>query len=148
MVIFLLRHADRSSTGDDALSPAGRARAERLAHMLVETGVSMALCSDAQRTQETLAPLKLVRGDGLVIKPVSTQAPGGLAEHVNATVAAIEALPAGAVVMVVGHSNTIGPIIERLGGGSIAPIGETEFDKLFLLCRPAGSSNAALQMRY
>ena len=148
MMIFLLRHADRSSTSADTLSPTGRKRAERLGHMLGEAGVSVAFCSDAQRTRETLAPLQQVRGDALVITEVSTEAPGGLAEHINQIVAAIESLPAGTVAVVVGHSNTVGPISEGLGGESIALIQETEFDKLFLLCRAAGGEKTLLKMRY
>ena len=116
--------------------------------MLGETGVSVAFCSDAQRTRETLAPLQQVRGDALAITEVSTEASGGLAEHINEIVAAIESLPADTVVVVVGHSNTVGPIIEGLGGESIALIQETEFDKLFLLCRAAGGEKTLLKMRY
>jgi phosphohistidine phosphatase SixA len=144
MMIFLLRHADRS-TSADALSQTGRKRAERLGHMLGETGVSVAFWSGAQRTRETLEPLQQVRGDALAIK--KPEASGGLA-HINEIVAAIESLPADTVVVVVGHSDTVGPIIKGLGGGSIAPIQETEFDKLFLLCRAAGGEKTLLGMRY
>jgi phosphohistidine phosphatase SixA len=145
MMVFLLRHADRS-TSADTLSPAGLKRAERLGHMLGETGVSVAFCSDAQRTRETLAPLQRVRGDALVI--TEPEAPGGHPQHVNEIVAAIQSLPADTVVVVVGHSNTVGPIIEGLGCESIAPIQETEFDKLFLLSAAAGGEKTLLKMRY
>ena len=62
MVVFVLRHADRDPAAD-TLSAAGVKRAEFLAHMLAGSGVSEAFCSDAQRTHQTLAPLKQALGD-------------------------------------------------------------------------------------
>ena len=116
----------------DALSPKGIARAKRLALMLAESGVSQAYSSDAKRTHATLSPLKEKLGDALVITEASAAAPGGPTAHVQEIVAAISALPAAAVAIVVSHSNTVGPIIAGLGGGAIASIAETEFDKLFI----------------
>jgi phosphohistidine phosphatase SixA len=148
MVIFLLRHADRSSDLADSLSAAGVKRSELLARMLVESGVSVAFCSDAARTRETLIPLKRTRGDALSINEVSAGTPGGIAAHIQLVIAAIEVMPDTTVAVVVSHSNTVGPIIEGLGGGSIAPIQESEFDKLFILFRPMGCSKTLLQLRY
>src|SRR3954453_8056136 len=129
MIIFVLRHCDRSPAPSDGLSPAGVARAHLLAHMLSESGVSMAYCSDALRTQETLVPLKEVLGDALTIKKVSAARPGGPEAHIEAVVAALKQLPDSAVAIVVSHSSTIGPIIKNLGGSSIFPIADNEFDK-------------------
>src|SRR3954468_7627448 len=120
MIIFVLRHADRSPTLSDGLSPAGVARARFLAHMLSESGVSMAYCSDALRTQETLVPLKEALGNALTIKKVSAAGPGGLEAHIEAIVAALKELPDSAIAVVVSHSNTVGLIIEGLGGSSIS----------------------------
>jgi hypothetical protein len=36
-------------------------------------------------------------------------------------------------VLIAGHSNTIPQIIEGLGGESISPIAETEYDNLFIV---------------
>ncbi|CCE98516.1 conserved hypothetical protein (plasmid) [Sinorhizobium fredii HH103] len=147
MVIFVLRHGDRNPAAD-ALSPAGVKRAKFLAHMLAGSGVSEAYCSDAQRTHETLAPLKQLLGNELAITEFSAAAPGGPDAHVQAIVAAAAALPATAVAVVVSHSNTVGPIIQGLGGGVIAPIGEAEFDRLFVLIIPPNGDKALLQLRY
>jgi phosphohistidine phosphatase SixA len=144
LVIFVLRHADRTSSSVDALSPAGVERSRRLGRMLAESGVSVAYCSDALRTRETLAPLKQALGDALTINEV----PGGAAAHSQAVAAAIEALPAATVVAVVSHSDTVGLIIEALGGGSIAPIAGNEFDRLFVLFGPADGNVTLLQLRY
>ncbi|MGO4841984.1 histidine phosphatase family protein, partial [Rhizobiaceae sp. 2RAB30] len=114
----VLRHADRNSPAD-SLSSAGVKRAKFLAHMLAGSGVSVAYCSDAQRTHETLAPLKELLGNELAITEFSAAAPAGPDGHVQAIVAAAAALPATAVAVAVSHSNTVGPIIEGLGGGII-----------------------------
>src|SRR5881275_2273062 len=60
MIIFALRHADRTAADD--LSPAGRERAELLARMLAETGVSIAYRSDAVRAARTLERLERAGG--------------------------------------------------------------------------------------
>ncbi|WP_353830864.1 histidine phosphatase family protein [Mesorhizobium sp.] len=130
------------------MSPAGVKRAKVLAHMLAGSGVSQAYCSDAQRTRETLVPLKQLLGNNLAINEFSAAAPGGPDGHVQAVVAAADTLPATAVAVAVGHSNTVGPIIQGLGGGVIAPIGEAEFDRLFVFFIPPNGNKTLLQLRY
>ena len=69
--------------------------------------------------------------------------------HIETVVSAIRALPADAVAAVVGHTNTIPQIIEGLGGGSDGiAIGETEFDRLFVLSRAPGGFVALVKLRY
>jgi phosphohistidine phosphatase SixA len=116
--------------------------------MLAESGAKVAYCSDAARTRETLEPLKQALGNALAIHPISAGAPGGPTGHVDAVVAAITALQPGTTAIVVSHSNTVGPIIQGLGGGTIAPIDETEFDKLFVLFKPANGQGTLLRLRY
>jgi phosphohistidine phosphatase SixA len=146
MIIFALRHADRTS-GDD-LSPAGRKRATLLARMLAESGVSIAYRSDAVRAARTLEPLKQTLGAALTIEEVGFPGTNGVEFHIAKTVKKIKLLPANAVVAVVSHSNTVGPILERLGSGPIATITDTEFDKLFVLFIGAQSPPALVMMRY
>ena len=147
MVIFVLRHADRDPEAD-TLSPAGVRRAKFLAHMLAGSGIGHAYCSDAQRTHETLAPLKQLLGNDLVITEFSAGAPAGPDGHVRAVVAAIAALPTTAVAIVVSHSNTVGPIIEGLCGDVIAQIDDSEFDRLFILVISPSGSKTLLPLRY
>jgi hypothetical protein len=69
-------------------------------------------------------------------------------EDVAATIAAVKSQPADSVVAVVGHSNTIGPIIDGLGGGIVEEIGANEFDKLFVVfIAPVGTATL-LRLRY
>jgi phosphohistidine phosphatase SixA len=145
MIIFALRHADRTS-GDD-LSTAGQKRATLLARMLAESGVSIAYRSDAVRAARTLEPLKQAVG-ALTIEEVGFPGTNGVEFHIATIVEKIKALPANAVVAVVSHSNTVGPILERLESGPVATIKDTEFDKLFVLFIGAPSPPSLVMMRY
>jgi phosphohistidine phosphatase SixA len=146
MVVFALRHADRTPADD--LSPAGQQRATLLARMLAESGVSIAYRSDAVRAARTLEPLKQALGAALTIEEVGFPGPSGKELHIAKIVNSIKSLPANAIVAVVSHSNTVGPILEGLGSGPIATIKETEFDKLFVLFIGAEGPPNLVMMRY
>ncbi|MET0922300.1 MAG: histidine phosphatase family protein [Xanthobacteraceae bacterium] len=147
MIVFALRHADRTATGDD-LSPAGHKRALLLARMLAESGVSVVFRSDAVRAARTVEPLKQKLGNALIVKEVGFQGPNGVASHIAKVVDFVKAQPAAAVVAVVSHSNTVGPILQGLGAGPVAPIGDNEFDKLFVLFRAPNVPASLTMLRY
>ena len=145
MIVIALRHADR--TRADALSAAGKQRAKLLARMLGEAGVRVAFRSQFKRARDTLVPLK-EKVPGLRIEELAVaQAESGDA-YAKRIAAAVHALPADTVVAVVGHSDTVGPTIAQLGGGRIDPIGESEFDKLFVLSIAPDRSASLLKLRY
>jgi phosphohistidine phosphatase SixA len=54
LIVIVLRHADRQPDPVDDLTPAGRERAELLARMLAESGVTAAFHSGAERARLTL----------------------------------------------------------------------------------------------
>lgn len=147
MIVFVLRHAERQAGGADALSFAGKKRADLLARMLGESGVRLALCSDAARTRETVAPLRAALGQALELAEFRTNGPLGIDGHIGDVVTRLKALPSEAVALVVGHTNTIGPIIKGLCGQNIAAIAESEFDKLFAVTTTGALGMSAL-MRY
>jgi phosphohistidine phosphatase SixA len=146
MIVFVLRHADRTPEPADDLSAAGRERAKLLARMLAESGVSVAHRSDAVRARRTLEPLQQKLGNALTVREVGTQE--GPDQHVAKVVQAVKSLSAETVAAVVSHSNTVGPIIEGLGAGSIGPIGDTEFDKLFVVFIAPNGAATLLRLRY
>jgi phosphohistidine phosphatase SixA len=146
MIIFALRHADRTA-GDD-LSPAGQRRAELLARMLGETGVSIVYRSDAIRAVRTVEPLKVKLGASLTIEEVGFPVINGIETHILQIVERIKALPARTVLAVVSHSNTVGPILEGLGSEPVDQIKDTEFDKLFVLFIDATGCVALTTLRY
>jgi len=148
MIVFVLRHADRKPEPDDGLTPAGVERAKLPARMLAESGVSVAYCSEAARTQQTLEPPAQLLGNALTIKPINIGEQGADA-HVQKIVQSVKSRPAGTTIVVVSHSNTVGPIVQGLvEGAAIGPIGDNQFDKLFVVfIGPTGSTDL-LRLRY
>jgi len=145
MIVILLRHADKIAP--DGLSPAGKERAKLLARMLGDAGVSVAFRTQFQRAKETLLPLK-EKVPGVRIEEITTPAAESGEHYAQRVAAAVLALPADAVVAVIGHSDTVGPTIAHLGGGPIGPIAETEFDKMFVLFVEADQPTSLLKLRY
>jgi phosphohistidine phosphatase SixA len=141
MIVFVLRHADRQPNPIDDLTPSGQERAELLARMLADSGVSIAYHSGTVRARRTLQPLERELGSALRIEGVGSG-------DVRDTVKAVRSQPANAVVVVVGHSDTVGPIVEKLGGGPVDPIGPNEFDKLFVLFIDLAGTATLVRLRY
>jgi phosphohistidine phosphatase SixA len=149
MIVFVIRHAEKKLQPQDAdgLTPAGVKRAELLARMLAESGISVACCSQAQRAQQTLVPLKTALGAKLSINTVAIGGPGQPGKHVNEIVGVVQNQQPDAIVAVVSHSDTVPLILEKLGVGTIKPIKDSEFDRLFVLIDgPTGKT--LLQLRY
>jgi len=146
MIVFALRHADRTS--DDDLSPAGLQRAALLARMLAETGVSIAYRSDARRAARTLEPLERKLGAALAIEEVGFSGQDGVEFHIAKIVDSVKALPPDTVVAVVSHSNTVGRILEGLGSGPVGTIEPPEFDKLFVLFVGLQDPPTLVMLRY
>ena len=79
---------------------------------------------------------------------VGTNAAGGIAGHVKAIVQKVKGLPDDAVAAIVGHTNTVGPIIKGLTGRTVDPIADQQFDRLFVLSIPAAGAAAVAPLRY
>src|SRR5207244_11135804 len=124
MIVFALRHANRKPDPADDLTPAGVARARLLARMLGESGIRVAFCSDAIRTQRTMEPLKNLPGVQLEIVTVAASA----ADHGQQIVDKVKALPHDAVVAVIGHNDTVGPILEGPNGNPVDGLGAHAVD--------------------
>lgn len=147
--VILVRHAEKADDDprDPSLSPRGEARARALAGLLAQAGVTHLFASEFKRTQATLRPLASATGRPLVVVPAADGA---------ALVAAIQALPAGSVAVVSGHSNTVPTLVSGLGGalrGTVAsPTGpllpDEAYDRLFLLVVPARGEVQTLELRY
>lgn len=131
-VVILVRHAERAAepANDPPLTPAGEARAAALAAALRDARVAGIVSTQFRRTLETAAPL--ARALGLV--PDTVRAGGqSAAQHAQAVAAHVRSRYAGRTVLVVGHSNTIPPIIAALGGPQMPDLCDTEYAHLFVL---------------
>ena len=130
-LVLLVRHADRADGGvppagmigpaDPDLSAEGRARADRLAVMLAESGITKIIVTEFRRTVQTAEPL----AKRLRLTPERVTA---------ADVAALAARLAtyrDDVVLIVGHSNSLPATIATLGGPKMT-IAETDYGNLFV----------------
>jgi broad specificity phosphatase PhoE len=150
--IIILRHAERQTgEGDDSLSEAGRHRAERLAAMLRDAGITHVFVSDLRRTLETAQPLAKARNLSPTRMAIPAQGRGKISAselQVRATLLAIAKLPRTAVVLVVGHSNTVPMFLTRLGYGPSLRIPDTEFDNLFVVTPRATRDPSVIRLRF
>jgi broad specificity phosphatase PhoE len=137
--VVLVRHAEKASNAPDALlSPPGQQRAECLAHVLKDAGIKRIYVSDVKRTQQTADPLAKALG----IKPTIVPA-----KDINTLVRDVF-YGSGGNALVVGHGDTLPLIILRVQGGSIPPIGDNEYDGMYVLTVLEGGSTPALKLRY
>ncbi len=120
-VIYLTRHAEKITTGNDpALTEQGQLRAENIAQTIERANISNIYSTDYNRTQQTAQPLS-----SLLSIPVQSYNPSDLTAFANQ----LKSLTGN--TFVVGHSNTTPELVALLGGGSVEPIAEDEFDRLY-----------------
>ena len=132
--IFVMRHLHTpAGTKDPDLTAAGQAAAQSLAVMLDHDRPHAIYVSDTKRARQTAAPLAL--RIGVVPKVYDPADTAGL-------VASVAAEPG--TVLIVGHSNTVPEIIERLGGERPADLGHADFADLWRL---AGSPRVTTRLR-
>jgi hypothetical protein len=137
--IFLVRHAEKAiATPDAALSPAGEKRAECLAQTFKDSGIKQIFVSDVKATQQTAGPL----GKALNIKPSIIVA------HDNSSLARSVLYGSRGNTLVVGDRDTLPVMIARLQGGSAKPVGENEYDQVFILPVIEGGGTPATSLRY
>ncbi|HEX5131497.1 MAG TPA: phosphoglycerate mutase family protein [Candidatus Krumholzibacteria bacterium] len=121
--LLVVRHADRQGS-DDALTDAGRERAQVLAHVASQAAVTAIYHSDTERTRLTAAPLAAQLGITPVVLP---------GKDIDGLLRDILANHCGETVLVVGHSNTVPLIIKAAGGPSLPDLDETAYDDLFVV---------------
>ena len=133
--VIVVRHAEKADQSTDPdLSPAGRARAERLAALLADAGVAAVFATEFRRTQQTVAPLAArLRRTPQVVK----------AADVAGLVARLRAAHATDIVVIAGHSNTVPRILTELGAAPPVTIADDEYDSLFVVV-PSPSSPSPL----
>lgn len=127
--VFLVRHAEalypppEDAPRNPPLNRIGRERADRLADLLHDAGITAIVSTDLHRTLQTAGPL--AERLGLEIELYDHRALAALAERLVAT---------GGRILVSGHSNTTPEMVRLLGGEPGEPIDEkVEFDRLYVI---------------
>jgi 2,3-bisphosphoglycerate-dependent phosphoglycerate mutase len=127
--LWLVRHAEKSTDNtanhDPDLSEAGVKRAEALALLLDKQPIAAIYSTNYKRTLSTVAPL----ATRLKLQPVIYTP-----KDINAVVQKVLDTNKGKAVLIVGHSNTIIPIIKALGGSvPFDELNDKDYDLLFKL---------------
>lgn len=138
--VIVVRHAEKADqSADTALSAKGRARAKALADLLRAAGVTHIITSEFRRSQETAAPL--AKALGLTPEQVP-------ARDLPALVARLHALDPASIVVIVGHSNTIPPMLAVLGWPNTLDLHEGDYDDVFVLAPHPGQRASMVRLKY
>lgn len=143
--LILVRHSEKALEPKDnpPLSEAGRARAAAIVEMLRHAGVDVVYHSNRVRTFETAKALNDSLGVPLVEVPLSKLDPwvADLVQHVRKD-------GGGRVSMIVGHSNTYGPVIQAFGGPKIEEIVDERYDDVIILTVQDGKPAKMIRAKY
>src|SRR5204863_9295069 len=123
-VVVIVRHAEKAANGgnDPDLSSAGRARAEALARILNDSGITAIFTTEFKRSQETAAPT----ATSTDVTPTTVAA-----KDTAALVTKLHQLSGNALV--VGHGDTIPNIINALGINSQINIPDADYSELLII---------------
>lgn len=124
--VILIRHGERNNptptNSDPHLNNAGKARSNKLIHVLGQSGIKAIYTSHFVRAKETAQPLAahLELSTTVLDEPLQIKS-DILSNHVGKT------------VLVVGHSDTVPGLINQLGAGSMPIINDSEFDNMYIV---------------
>ncbi len=136
--VILVRHAETADGDDPGLSPAGQARARRLAAMLSEAGLDAVFVSQARRSRETGAPAAAAAG----LSPDEVPA-----HDIEDLADKLKSHHDGEVVLVVGHSNTLPALADQFGV-DIGEIAEDDYGGLWVVTYSRLRGARGLALRY
>ncbi len=126
--IYLVRHAEKQTGNDPALTAAGNMRAGALLQVLKRKKIQHIYVTQFKRTQMTGDSLRLQLGIDTIHYKADTTG-----EDVYSKILAGSA--AAKNILIIGHSNTIPRIIKKLGVVDFTPdnIPDAEFDNLYVV---------------
>jgi broad specificity phosphatase PhoE len=145
VTIILARHGEKIAQPADnpPLSPDGEQRARDLVNVVRDAGITAIYSTPYARTQSTAKPV----ADALKLPITETPILNRNVPAYGDSVAA-RAKRDGGVILVVGHSNTMGAVIKALGGPDIGEIPETDYDNLFVVTIQDGKPTRLVRARY
>lgn len=126
-VVFIARHAEKD-TGhadqrDPPLTEAGRARAAVLAAMLRDADLAAIYATQFKRSRETAQPV--AERSGAPIRSVQHADYNGVAQGIFNDCRGRSAL-------YIGHTNTVGRILEALGGPRLPDMDEANYSTMYM----------------
>jgi broad specificity phosphatase PhoE len=143
--IIVMRHAEKAAlpAEDPPLSMDGERRAQELAHILGEAPADFRIqgifVSEFRRTQDTVRPLANRLGVPVIVVPaadISLVAERARNEY------------RGGRVLIVGHSNTVPEIVDKLSGHKVPPIAESEYGVVYVVALPRFSRASVTRLDF
>lgn len=125
---YVMRHLHKAAGQDPGLTEEGTRCAVRLADQLGRSGIRAVFASATRRARETAAPVAARLG--VVPQEYDPRDTAGLVARVQAEQGS---------VLVVGHSNTVPEIVERLGGARPADLADDRYGELWRVARAGGA---------
>lgn len=139
---FIVRHAEKAvpdsgqmqgsqvSNADPPLSEAGKLRAIELRQMLKDDNVQHIFSTNFIRTISTAQPLNELRGN----THIELYSPSK--DSIDAFIRKLKSIKKGNV-LVVGHSNTVDDLTNKLSGKTVVPgdLKDSDYDNLFVVKR-------------
>jgi broad specificity phosphatase PhoE len=145
--IVLVRHAEKQvgAISDAPLSPQGEVRASRLAQMFGDNEpfgrIGRIYVTNTRRTQQTSAGVAQRLGISAIVVDAKTDS-RELARRVLRE-------NRGGRALIVGHSNTVPEVVAALARvENVPPIGEEEFDSLYVVTVPTIGKVSVLRLKY
>lgn len=145
--IILVRHAEKAAepADDPPLTAEGVARAQALVGALRDADIDAVYSTQYARTRATAQPL--ARAAGVDVRIV--RAGGGAPDYVATVAERARTEHAGGVVVIVGHSNTLGRTIAALGGpNDLGDLPDPVYDVLYVLLLTEGREPQLITARY
>jgi len=144
--VFIVRHAEKQSDSNERdvpLSEAGKARAKRLEEILRDAKIAAIYSTDFVRTLATAEPLAQAAGQKVILYATGADGKIDLAPLVEK----IRADHGRDNVLVVGHSNTVGPLIQALGCRDDVSVAGGEYDGLWIVVPASGHGGSPTLLR-
>ena len=134
--IFVVRHAEK--TPEQLISPIGEQRAKALAAFMALQNVGGVYSTDTQRTRKTAEPT--ANAANVKVQKYKPE-PG------RTWCADVAKKHAGQSVLIVGHSNTVVPIVNNFGAKMTHKIDHDEYHSLFIV-RVVGKDAQAVRVNF
>jgi broad specificity phosphatase PhoE len=125
---YVMRHLQKGTGDDPGLTDEGQRCAAALVEDMRGSGIRAIYASTTRRAQQTAAPLS--RGTNVLLSLYDPRDTPGLVARVQAETGS---------VLVVGHSNTVPEIVERLGGARPADLADDRYGEVWRVARVGGA---------
>jgi broad specificity phosphatase PhoE len=143
--VIVVRHAEKAEQPADnpPLTNEGAMRADQLAEAVRHAGITAIYSTPYARTLQTAGAVARALNLSVSETPLPNRSVAAYAADV-----ATRVRRDGGVIMVVGHSNTMGAVIKALGGPDIGEIADPRYDDLFVVTVQDGKPTRLVKSKY